>query len=105
VTDVLDEWLRAPDPAVIFDFNGTLSDDEPILFDIFGALFGEHLGWTMTAAEYRSELLGRSDREIVEYAVTRHGHGAPAQVDDLLRLRQREYQARARRTTRSPKTP
>ena len=28
--------------AIIFDFNGTLSDDEPILCEIYGRLFAEH---------------------------------------------------------------
>jgi beta-phosphoglucomutase-like phosphatase (HAD superfamily) len=28
--------------AVIFDFNGTLSNDEPILYRIFAELFAEH---------------------------------------------------------------
>jgi len=94
VTDVLDHWLRSDRPAVVFDFNGTLSDDEPILFDIFSALFGDRLGWPMTSAEYRRDLLGRSDREIVEHAVNRHGRGTPEEVDELLLLRQREYQLR-----------
>ena len=31
-----------PVRAIIFDFNGTLSDDEPILCEIFGELFAEH---------------------------------------------------------------
>jgi beta-phosphoglucomutase len=39
VRDVIETWLRSDRPAVVFDFNGTLSDDEHILFDIFGELF------------------------------------------------------------------
>lgn len=93
-SEVIDNWLRSPAPAVIFDFNGTLSDDEPILFDIFARLFADHLGWTMTAEDYRTDLLGRSDREIVEYAVARHGDGAEQDVAGLLALRQRRYQER-----------
>ena len=27
--------------AVIFDFNGTLSDDEPILYQVYAELFAE----------------------------------------------------------------
>jgi beta-phosphoglucomutase-like phosphatase (HAD superfamily) len=56
--------------AVIFDFNGTLSDDEPVLLLTFTELFLEHLGWQMTAADYYERLAGRSDREIVETAVS-----------------------------------
>jgi HAD superfamily hydrolase (TIGR01509 family) len=92
--DVIREWSRAAAPAVIFDFNGTLSDDEPILFDIFGELFRTHLGWEMTAAEYRTELLGKSDREIVDYAWSRYGRPDTADVDDLLRMRHGRYAAR-----------
>lgn len=81
-------------PAVIFDFNGTLSDDEPILFDIFSELFRIHLDWAMTADDYRAELLGRSDREIIERAVARHGRGTEREVTELLRLRQGVYKQR-----------
>jgi beta-phosphoglucomutase len=94
VIDVIEGWLRSEQPAVVFDFNGTLSDDEHILFDIFSDLFRAHLGWAMTAEDYRDELLGRSDREIIERAVARHGRGTEAEVIELLRLRQGVYKQR-----------
>jgi len=94
VTDVIDTWLRSDQPAVVFDFNGTLSDDEHILFDIFSELFHAHLGWAMTPEDYRDELLGRSDREIIERAVARHGRGTADEVTELLRLRQGVYKQR-----------
>jgi beta-phosphoglucomutase len=50
--------------AVIFDFNGTLSDDEPILYAIYAALFAEH-GRPLPEADYYSRLAGLSDPEIV----------------------------------------
>jgi beta-phosphoglucomutase len=53
-----------PVRAIIFDFNGTLSDDEPILCEIFGELFAEH-GKPMSASEYFDQLAGLSDPEIV----------------------------------------
>ena len=53
--DVIDAWLRSDQPAVVFDFNGTLSDDEHILFEIFRDLFHAHLGWEMTAEDYHRE--------------------------------------------------
>ncbi len=93
-SDVIDRWLRSSQPAVIFDFNGTLSDDEPILFDIFSELFRAHLNWDMTPENYRDELLGRSDREIIEHAVTRNGRGTEEEIADLLRLRQGVYKQR-----------
>jgi beta-phosphoglucomutase len=51
--------------AVVFDFNGTLSDDEPLLCEIFGHLFAEH-GRPMSAQQYLDELAGLSDPEIVK---------------------------------------
>jgi beta-phosphoglucomutase len=93
-TDVIETWLRSDQPAVIFDFNGTLSDDEPILFDIFSKLFRVHLDWAMTAEDYRDDLLGRSDREIIEHAVLRHGRGTEQEVTELLRVRQGVYKQR-----------
>jgi len=50
--------------AVIFDFNGTLSHDEPILLAIFQQLFAEY-GRPLSAEEYFDRLAGRSDPEIV----------------------------------------
>jgi HAD superfamily hydrolase (TIGR01509 family) len=91
--DIVRAWAGGPDRAVIFDFNGTLSDDEPILARIFAEIFAERLGWVMSAEEYRTTLLGRSDREIVEVAVRDHGGGDPALVEDLLELRRDRYRA------------
>ena len=53
-----------PTRAIVFDFNGTLSDDEPILCEIFIRLFAEH-GKPLSAQEYFDELAGLSDPEIV----------------------------------------
>jgi HAD superfamily hydrolase (TIGR01509 family) len=53
-----------PVSAVIFDFNGTLSDDEPVLCEIFMHLFAEH-GRPISAQEYFDQLAGLSDPEIV----------------------------------------
>lgn len=50
--------------AVVFDFNGTLSQDEPILCEIFCELFAEH-GRPLSAQQYFDELAGLSDPEIV----------------------------------------
>ena len=50
--------------AVVFDFNGTLSNDEPILYEIFTELFAEH-GKPLSAQEYFDHLAGLSDPEIV----------------------------------------
>ncbi len=50
--------------AVIFDFNGTLSDDEPILYRIYAQLFAEH-GRPLAERDYYDGLAGLSDPEIV----------------------------------------
>lgn len=51
--------------ALLLDFNGTLSDDEPVLCDIFMDLFAEE-GKPLTEKEYYAELAGLADPEIVE---------------------------------------
>ncbi|EHB58355.1 HAD-superfamily hydrolase, subfamily IA, variant 3 [Mycolicibacterium rhodesiae JS60] len=86
---VMSDWATAARPAVIFDFNGTLSDDEPILFRIFSELFSTHLGWSMTQQDYDSQLLGHSDREIVEKVL--EITGVERDVDALLELRKGRY--------------
>lgn len=52
-------------PSVLFDFNGTISDDEPILCAIFQELFAG-AGKPLPAEEYYGRLVGLSDPEIVE---------------------------------------
>lgn len=51
--------------ALLLDFNGTLSEDEPLLCQIFQELFAE-AGRPLTEAEYYGQLAGFSDREIVQ---------------------------------------
>lgn len=50
--------------AITFDFNGTMSNDEPILCAIFQGLFGER-GRPLSEQEYFDELAGLSDEAIV----------------------------------------
>ncbi|MEP6908980.1 MAG: HAD family phosphatase [Actinomycetota bacterium] len=51
--------------GLLLDFNGTLSDDEPLLCSIFQELFAE-AGKPITEPEYYDELAGLSDPEVVE---------------------------------------
>lgn len=74
--------------AVIFDFNGTLSHDEPILLAIFQDLFAE-LGRPLAAQTYFDELAGLSDPEIVR---TWLGPDHPA-VDEVIEHRIVRYRA------------
>jgi beta-phosphoglucomutase len=74
--------------AIVFDFNGTLSDDEPIMCAIFIELFAEH-GKPLTAKEYFDGLAGLSDPEIVR---TWLGADHP-DVDAVIAERIRRYRA------------
>lgn len=79
---------------MIFDFNGTLSDDEPLLHRVFTEIFVACLGWEMTAADYFGDLAGLSDREIIDRGVARAGYdAADGLVDELLAERSRRYAA------------
>jgi len=74
---------------VIFDFNGTLSHDEPILCEIFCELFAEY-GRPLSAQEYFDELAGLSDSEIVR---TWLGRDHPA-VEEVVERRIALYRER-----------
>jgi beta-phosphoglucomutase len=74
--------------AVVFDFNGTLSNDEPVLYEIFAALFAEQ-GKPLSAQEYFDELCGLSDPEIVR---TWLGPDHPG-VEAVIRERVDRYRA------------
>ena len=76
--------------ALLFDFNGTLSDDEGIQCAIFRELFAEQ-GRPLSEQEYFDVLAGRSDPEIVERWL---GAGHPATAD-VLERRVRLFRERA----------
>jgi len=87
--------------AVAFDFNGTLSDDESLLAQVYAELFGE-LGRPLTETEYFEHLaghtdeemferwLGRSDRALIEERVDRYcalaadGHTVAAETREAV---------------------
>jgi beta-phosphoglucomutase len=54
-----------PIRAVIFDFNGTLSQDEPVLCRIYRELFAEH-GKPISEREYYERLSGLAEYSIAE---------------------------------------
>ena len=75
--------------AVLFDFNGTLSNDETLLCEIFAELFAEQER-PMTAQQYFDELAGFADAEIVErWLGADHPH-----VGDVIEQRIARYRAR-----------
>ena len=73
--------------ALLFDFNGTLSDDEHIQCEIYREIFAE-AGRPLGEAEYFARLAGLSDPEIVR---TWLGEERP----ELVAERASRYQARA----------
>lgn len=72
--------------AVSFDFNGTLSHDEPILCEIYCDLFARY-GRPLSAQEYFDRLAGLSDPEIVRIWL---GHDHPA-LDEVIEERIARY--------------
>jgi HAD superfamily hydrolase (TIGR01509 family) len=71
--------------ALVFDFNGTISDDEPVLIRVYQELF-EEVGRPITADEYLTELAGHTDPEMF---VRWLGVADPALMDERIR----RYQA------------
>jgi len=83
-------WARLPRQAVIFDFNGTLSNDEPLILRIYTEMFHERLGWDLTPEDYYARLAGRSDREIIDTVMADLG-GDERLAAQLLAERQVRY--------------
>jgi beta-phosphoglucomutase len=77
-----------PVRAILFDFNGTLSHDEPLLCELLCELFAAQ-GRPLSAQEYFDRFAGLSDPEIVR---TWLGHDDP----ELLTEHLRRYLAKAR---------
>jgi beta-phosphoglucomutase len=74
--------------AIVFDFNGTLSDDEPLLYEVYAELFAEH-GRPLSEQAYLDELAGHTEEEII-----RRWLGDVS--DDLVAERIARYVERAR---------
>jgi len=72
--------------ALLLDFNGTLSEDEPLLFAIFEDLFAA-AGKPISEAEYYDQLAGLSDPEVVEAWLGRPEPAVVAQKIELYRDR------------------
>jgi beta-phosphoglucomutase len=53
-----------PARALVFDFNGTLSHDEPVLYAIYAELFAEH-GRQLTEDDYFGSLAGNTEEAII----------------------------------------
>src|SRR5918912_3248965 len=81
---------RQPD-AVLFDFNGTISDDEGLLAELFHRIFAE-IGIEVPASLYFDEFAGYSDAEIAARVLERFGRGGePDLVEHVVRRRGQLY--------------
>jgi beta-phosphoglucomutase len=75
-------WVREPPPsAVAFDFNGTISDDEPVLARVYQELLGE-LGHPLTVDEYYEHLAGHTDEELFTRWL---GRSSPELIEERVR--------------------
>jgi beta-phosphoglucomutase len=70
--------------ALLFDFNGTLSDDEPILFEIWRAIFEER-GRPLAREEYFGSFAGLADPEIAALGLGLDGEDLAAVMDERVR--------------------
>ena len=83
--------------AVILDFNGTISDDEPLLFRLFRDVLAER-GVELSEEDYFGELSGLSDPEIAGRALAAPGGEAdPGHVEEVLREKIARYRQEVER--------
>lgn len=89
--------------AVIFDFNGTISDDEGLLAELFERIFGE-LGIEVPASLYFEQFAGYADDEICRLVLERFGRsGEPGLLEHLVERRAQLYmEAQRTRSTVHP---
>lgn len=69
--------------ALVFDFNGTLSRDEPVLYAIYSELFAEH-GRPLTEADYYRTLAGNTEEAIIGGWLGVEGDALQALVDERI---------------------
>jgi len=92
---IVARWGDQEVRAALFDFNGTLSDDEHLLQEVFAEIFVKRFGWSMTEAHYQRHLRGLSDREIVERVAHDHSD-EQSDIEAMLAERRDLYIVRAR---------
>ncbi|MEO7196898.1 MAG: HAD family phosphatase [Solirubrobacterales bacterium] len=78
----------SPPRAVILDFNGTLSDDEPLLGRLLREALLEKAGVELTAEKFFGELSGLSDAEIIQRTLRDAGIEPTAELEGTI-LRQK----------------
>jgi HAD superfamily hydrolase (TIGR01509 family) len=78
--------------AIIFDFNGVISDDEPLHLEVMRRVLAEE-GVTISDEDYWTKYIGRDDRHCFTLALTEAGRAAPDQatLEDLLTRKTNYY--------------
>lgn len=70
--------------ALIFDFDGVITDTEPLHYAVFHAVLGE-VGISLSKDEYYSHYIGFDDKGCFEAALQAHGRTVSrAAIDDLV---------------------
>jgi beta-phosphoglucomutase len=88
--------------AVIFDFNGTISDDEQLLAELFHRIFAE-VGIDVPPSLYFDEFVGYSDAEICQRLLGRFGRADDGLTERLVARRTELYlEAQRERPTVRP---
>jgi beta-phosphoglucomutase len=84
--------------AVIFDFNGTITDDEDFQYFDYAGTVAAELGVQLEHSYFRSTLCGLADPEMFQTIFERYGLGPaePEVVAELCRHRLRRYVERSR---------
>jgi beta-phosphoglucomutase len=87
-------------PAILFDFNGVIIDDEPQHCDALIATLSEY-GYELDRDTYYREYLGFDDRECFRFSFARMGRGAdePALLEAIGR-KNRHYERAVRTSMR-----
>ena len=79
-----------PPFAVIFDFDGVLFETEAVHCDAFARILADE-GIALNWAEYATEYVGLSDREILSRLTVRHPNLRQTEPDNLLARKHQNY--------------
>lgn len=78
--------------AIIFDFDGTIADSEPLHLAAFQRTLTEELGLELTEREYTERYLAYDDRRLFEVLLRDRGRRVPPeQFERLLRVKAAHY--------------
>jgi len=84
--------------AVIFDFNGTMTDDESLQYEVYAQTFADEAGLHLQHDTYFSRLAGLRDSDLIREAFIQSGTAVPGEstVRRIRRARVSRYLERVR---------